>query len=1277
MIRAGCLLIAMLLATSGRAETQYVEGDVIVTFKATASLNTAKATLKKRSMAFSRHFGALSAKRKKQTGLVSDASKTTAQLIAELKKEPDVETVEPNYLRWVKAKPNDTRFSELWALENTGQTVNGTAGTAGADIKFLPAWERARTSTTKLVVAVIDTGVDYTHPDLAANMWINDEEIPGNSTDDDSDGYADDVHGYDFSANDAAPWDSGHHGTHVAGTIAGLGNNQDGITGVNDHVKIMALKVSNNGNTISTSAVIAAVQYATMMKTRGVNVVAINASYGGGGFSTAERDAIVAAGDAGIILCAAAGNETANNDNIDSYPASYRLANMIVVAATDQKDALASYSNFGATTVDMAAPGSDILSLKPSTMIFKAGGTTYTTNELDFTGRTTSVTGTIIDCGIGSAGQFPAAVSGNIALIQRGDINFSVKVQNAMNAGAKAAIIYNNIADNFLGTLQTSGNWIPALSISQADGLAIKAALPLAGSVTASSAYQFLDGTSMATPHVAGAVAFAAMCFSSETVAQRRQRILEAVDSKSSLQGKVITGGRLNLLSVINGGALGLQPWPYITSDPALNGGAVGEAYAAQVSATGGTEPYTFSLTQGSLPAGITLSEDGLISGTPTAVGSNTFTLLASDLNGPGTSRQFTLVTTAPLSITSVATLPTGAEAVDYLVSLAVSGGTGPYAWAIIGGSLPAGLSLSSNGMVSGLPTEAGTSNFTAEVTDTLNVKTSQVFQVTIEDSPITINHPTSLPGGVKGVAYSQVLSASGGTAPYTWTLAAGTLPAGISLSASGVLIGIPSAVGSSSFTLEVTDDDGLVGAKSSSIEVTATFQVPVMNIPTFGTTTVGASWAANVSAANYPKTFIISGLPKGVSYHASTGAISGRALASGVFNVQIRARNTAGTSAAVIAPLVVKALPTGMVGSFTGLIARDATANGGLGSRLTLTTTTIGGFTAKVMTGGTTKSATGYLAATAPQIQVLVAGSLLSLTLDGQTSLLGGTHGAAMVQGWRQTWHSTNHPAASHAGYYSVGLDLADAGDDGIEGIPQGSGYAAFTIATGGTITVAGKTADGQAMTSAGFMGPSGQIAIYQSLYGSKGTIAGAVTVGLDPDDAFLENTATGTLTWQKPATTARAYKSAFGPLNLSATGKYLAPSAKGHVVLGLPNPGNAALNFLDGGLSLAKTDPNINEFSYSSTNVVTLPAAGSGDNPARATLSINKATGAFTGTFTLVEPSPLLSRKVTYYGMIVRPTTGTAKGAGWFLLPQIPINDENSKNSPVLSGKVVIDQP
>jgi len=551
--------------------TEYVEGDAIVTFKSSVNLTTAEQALASHSLIWRRHFAEFSRQWGKQTGLVHANNRTTAQLIAELKDDPDVETAEPNYLRWIStAPPNDMLFTNLWALQNTGQMINGSSGTAGDDIRFIPAWALAQQpSTNRPVVGVIDTGVDYGHPDLAANMWTNTGEIPNNGVDDDHDGYVDDYYGYDFADNLPEPIDSGFHGTHVAGTIAAVGNNAIGVIGVDYQARIMALRASSDGNSLPNSAVVAAIEYATMMKGRGVNVVAINESFGGGGSNSTERAAMVSAGNAGIIFCIAAGNDSSDNDTTPTYPADYRLGNMIVVAATDPNDALASFSNFGTNTVDLGAPGTNILSLlpivpgiAPEGVIYsqvQQGSTIYSGNDMEFSGITTGLTATVYVCGLGYPTNFPAAVNGNIALIQRGTLTFSNKVINAMAAGAKAAIIYNNTSGSPFGfTLGGTNGWIPAVALSQADGLALQTN---ATATVVHGLYEYLDGTSMATPHVSGAVAFAAMNFPSETVTQRVQRILTNADVIPGLQGLVHNSRRLNLQRMVDTDGNGLPDW--------------------------------------------------------------------------------------------------------------------------------------------------------------------------------------------------------------------------------------------------------------------------------------------------------------------------------------------------------------------------------------------------------------------------------------------------------------------------------------------------------------------------------------------------------------------------------------------------------------------------------------------------------------------------------------------------------------------------------------------
>ncbi|MCL5888157.1 MAG: S8 family serine peptidase [Actinobacteria bacterium] len=256
-------------------------------------------------------------------------------------------------------RPNDPQFNTLWGLENTGQT----GGTADADIDATEAWSRLGTGSAEVVVAVIDTGVDITHPDLRGNRWVNQDEIPNNNRDDDRNGYVDDRFGYDFFNRDATvfdPADGDQHGTHVAGTIGAVGDNGIGVAGVNWDVTLMPVKFLGPwGGTDFDGA--EAIVYAV---DNGADI--INASFGGG-YSEIMQEAIEYAAQHGVLFVAAAGNWEENVDELPdiNFPASSESTNVITVAATDDTDALAWFSNFGRNSVEVAAPGMDINSTVP------------------------------------------------------------------------------------------------------------------------------------------------------------------------------------------------------------------------------------------------------------------------------------------------------------------------------------------------------------------------------------------------------------------------------------------------------------------------------------------------------------------------------------------------------------------------------------------------------------------------------------------------------------------------------------------------------------------------------------------------------------------------------------------------------------------------------------------------------------------------------------------------------------------------------------------------
>ncbi len=285
--------------------------------------------------------------------------------VARLRGHPLVEFAEPNYLVTMTAAPDDPLYPQQASLENIGQT----GGVWGVDVEAEHAWEIA-TGTAGIVVAILDTGMDTTHPDLAPNLWTNPGEIAGNGLDDDGNGYVDDIHGWDFVNNDADPSDDRGHGTHVSGIIGAAGNNGLGVAGVAWRVSLMPLKFLDEAGVGTTADAAAALEYATL---KGAHIS--NNSWGGGGFSSVLREAIRSASAAGRLFIASAGNSSRSNDQQPTYPASYDLRNVIAVAALDDAGALAAFSNFGATTVHLAAPGVSVLSTLPGGAYGRLSGT--------------------------------------------------------------------------------------------------------------------------------------------------------------------------------------------------------------------------------------------------------------------------------------------------------------------------------------------------------------------------------------------------------------------------------------------------------------------------------------------------------------------------------------------------------------------------------------------------------------------------------------------------------------------------------------------------------------------------------------------------------------------------------------------------------------------------------------------------------------------------------------------------------------------------------------
>lgn len=690
------------------------------------------------------------------------AGQTFESTLATLNASPSVQYAEPNYIWSIdQVVPNDPQYPSQYHLNNSGQG----GGRAGADIRAQQAWTLQ--TGTRVVIAVIDTGVNYNHPDLQNNIWSNPGEIAGNGVDDDRNGFVDDTRGWDFANNDNNPIDDNRHGTHVAGIIAAQGNNATGVSGVNWSAQIMPLKFMTATGSGTSANAIRAINYAVA---KGAKIS--NNSWGGGAFSQALQDAITAAEQAGHLFVAAAGNSASNNDTTPSYPASYANANIISVASTTNTDGLSTFSNFGARTVDLGAPGQGIL----STVL----GTT-----------TATLSGTSM------ASPVVAGVAGLLL---------------ASNGSLSLTALRNGIL--------SSVDPVPALSGRTVTGGRVNAfrALQAIGAGTAPPPSAPPATTALAvSPAGARIAAGAQIVFSASggTAPYSWSVANAAIGTINATTGTFVAGAAGGVTTVTARDAAGASASQSVTVTPlaiAPNTATVAIGASAALSVSGGTAPFTWTSAN---PAVATITSLGVLTG----VSAGTTTVSVRDANGvTATSGTMTVTGAAAASLTL--TSAPRAVAVGQQITLSVSGGTPPYVWSSTASAV---LGVTPNAVTSSAIAQ-GLSVGSAAITvrDSLNATVSSAA-ISVRDIEVTPGTTTLLVGS------STPITVTGGIAPIALT---SSNTAVASINATGSLVGVaPGTV-----NVRATDTDGVAGQSVNITVSTLTASITVtpttLNIP-------------------------------------------------------------------------------------------------------------------------------------------------------------------------------------------------------------------------------------------------------------------------------------------------------------------------------------------------------------------------------------------------------------------------------------------------------------
>lgn len=999
-------------ATPGASKSDslapHVAGEIIVGFEASAG--------SQRREEVRRAVGARSSV--PLSGLANDAEVLTlgsnmgvARAIEALKNAPGVRFVEPNYILTTTETSNDPDYlsGNLWGMLGATTSPSNAFGSRAGE-----AWANGYIGSSDVVIGVIDEGIDVTHPDLVNNIWISPGEIAGNGIDDDSNGFIDDVYGFDFVNNDGSVLDSNadSHGTHVAGTIGAEGGNGVGVAGVNWNVSMISAKFLQGGSGSSANAV-RAVDYITGLKQKyGLNIVATSNSWGGGGFSQALLDAIERGGDAGILFIAAAGNSAVNNDAGGYYPSGYQCTKggtrgfdcVISVASITNTGALSSFSSFGPTTVDIAAPGSGVKSTTPGNSYAVFNGTSMATPHVSGAAAlcraaNPSMTAGQIRTALVESERTTDSLAGKT--VNSGRLDLTALLKRCVPPTSPMSGAPSSLTGISLGLTSVRLDWTDGAT-NETGYVVQRAAGPTCvtyatiGQVGADNSRYFVSGlqadTSYCfrvgstngsttqwssgivvatdpppTPYVCSSTGYAWV----ETPAGAATHALsdDSAVTVSIPFGFDLYGVAASSVQISSNGYLrfGAGPATAYTNAPIpsasdpnsmaaawwmdfnpARGGTVRSHVAGSAPnrtlviswldvlpfSTAATNGATFQIVLDEATRSLTYQYLDTVVGSTSFDRGRTGTVGVEGTDGSfGTQVVFNAASLTDASavrctrslgpIITTTSLAAGVRTEAYSQTIGVTGGTGTRTLSLVSGSLPPGLSLSGFD-ITGTPTSSGTWSFTLQVLDQNGLSSTSALQIAVGE-PVGVA-TSSLGAATIGSAYSQSLTASGGTGPYAWSLASGSLPAGLSLSGSGAITGTPtSSAKNATFVARVTDANNKVATAELQIRVTVAITTSTVSGATRGTPyTQSLTSVGGAAGVNHTWQVFSGSLPDGLLM-SSAGVISGTPSASATtstFEAEATDGTVAGTARrsftlTVVAPLQVStsSLADGKVG--------------------------------------------------------------------------------------------------------------------------------------------------------------------------------------------------------------------------------------------------------------------------------------------------------------------------------------------------------------------------